>query len=129
VVVDEDLPGRRFSCAGNDRAFAGLEAESGWLWARNAANPLPNLAVRRTEPPNLALVFDEPRVAPPTRFDRAHLPLRAEAMAGLMMRVGDPTAARSAFAPWGVTRRATPHDAYLVVNACHGLTDASDGTQ
>ncbi len=126
VLVDDGdwTLDRRFPIGAPERAVGEGLATSGrvgWLWTREAPTVVPLLG-HGTETPNLALLVDDPLLAPKVRRVVMTGPIPGEALTALLFAVEDAAGARAALAPWGRTRHADVDDARRIQ---HGFSGAA----
>lgn len=108
VVIDDGAwsDQRRFPVPGGEFDVPGEREASDevvWLWTKDELGLVPLLGVG-TEQPNVALLVRDPELEPRVRRVVLTGPIPGEALTGLMLSVADPVAARTALAPWGLTR-------------------------
>jgi hypothetical protein len=107
VVIDagEWFPDRRLPVAGTELATAGDAArdETLWLWEAEGPMLVPTLGPGSLIP-NLAILVDDPQLAPQMRRVTLEGPMPGEAARGYLLEVAEVDAARAALAPWAVIR-------------------------
>lgn len=114
IVDDGDWSDRRRFPVGPTELVASrgvdVRDDLGWLWTKDEAMLVPLLG-SGSEMPNVALLLDDPTLAPRVRRVVLSGPIPGEALIGLLFDFAEPAVARSAFAPWGLTRSGTSEDA------------------
>lgn len=108
VVIDDGAwsDHRRFPVARGEFHVPGEREASDevvWLWAKDELGLVPLLGIGN-ELPNVALLVRDPTLEPRVRRVVLTGPIPGEALTGMMLAVADPVAARTALAPWGLTR-------------------------
>ncbi|MGH2735662.1 MAG: hypothetical protein ACRDKZ_08780 [Actinomycetota bacterium] len=120
AVADEPGGARRWHPAGAGRFTLGEESGPGtprWLYRRGHNSPFPLLG-HAAEDPNVALLFARPIVFSSARrtlrlfasMGPTHIVRPKQPTSGLLLRVQDPQAARTAFAARGVLGTITADD-------------------
>ena len=113
VVERDDRAAQRFRVHADSGPFTS-GARDGWLWERAHGSAVPALVREERDEPNVTLLFEPPVAVPRLRGRRPHGPFAGEQLAGLLLRVDDPTAAEEALDRLGVLRQLTAPDAYAL---------------
>lgn len=93
-----------------------------YLWSRDLGAALVPLIGTGLEVPNLAVLVNDPTLAPRMRRVRMTGPIPGEALTGILLATTDPSHARRALTDWTVTRHGRPADADHVVSGFLGTS-------